>query len=119
MRILVFCLLLFPLIGDTNKGEPITIHVKEVHRTQDEGTDKGQWSYTTAIAETKTIIYTIKCGEYLSIEKNLRTLRCFQISAGKDYPVRRFITNINFWQDEPSVAGQLLALYTITDEKEK
>jgi hypothetical protein len=122
MRNLLYFLALLPLVGGidkVDKGELITVHVKEVHRTQDEGTEKGTWLHITAIAESRTIIYSIKCDEYLSVEKHDFIVRCFQISAGKDYPARKFVRSINFWPDGEKGDGYSLSLYEIADEKEK
>jgi hypothetical protein len=118
MRLLV-CLFVLSLISETDKGEPISVHVKEVHRTQDEGTDKGTWFHIIAVVETKAVVYNLKCDEFLSLEKRDFVVRCFNISAGKDYPARKFPKSISFWQPEDKVEGQTLVLYEIADEKEK
>ncbi len=56
-------------VNAQNRGEPISVHVKEVHRVQDEeGTEKGNWFHITAIVESKTIIYSLKCNEFFSNE---------------------------------------------------
>ncbi|HWZ55057.1 MAG TPA: hypothetical protein VNZ63_03245 [Verrucomicrobiae bacterium] len=118
------CVLLFLVlltatgVKAQNKGDPISLHVKEVHRDQDEGTEKGTWIHITAIAESKTVTYALKCDEFLSTEKHSFVVRCFNLSAGKDYFARRFPTAINFWQPEDAGEGTL-AVYEIVSEKEK
>jgi hypothetical protein len=106
------------VVDAQDKGEPISLRVKEVHRDQDEGTEKGTWFHITAIAESKTILYTLKCDAFLSTEKHDFAVRCFNLSAGKDYSARRFPTSINFWRPADGREGAL-ALYEIVSEKEK
>lgn len=106
--------------GAPDKGEPMTVHVKEVHRIQDENpTKEGAWFHITAIVETKTVIYSLKCDEYISNEKHGYAVGCFHLAAGKDYPAHRFPTAMNFWQPEDNNKGYTLALYDIESEKEK
>jgi len=73
-----------------DKGEPLTVHVKEVRRVQDEnGTKEGNWFHITATVESKTVIYSLKCDEFLRAEKGDYTIACFHLNAGKDYTARR------------------------------
>jgi hypothetical protein len=99
-------------------GEPVSLHVKEVHRTQ-EDTEYGFETHITAVVESKTVIYSVKCDETYSREKRGYTLRCKYLSAGKDYPAHKFPDAINFWLPEEKVQGYLLAMYEIVSEKEK
>jgi hypothetical protein len=120
MRCFLVCLALLTVAGAgaQDKGEPISLHVKEVHREQDEGTEKGTWFHITAIAESKTIIYTLKCDQFLSTEKHIFVIRCFNLSAGKDYSAFKFPTAVSFWHQEDAGEGTQ-ALYEIVSEKEK
>jgi hypothetical protein len=120
LRCALLCLVLLTAarVDAQDKGEPISLHVKEVHRAQDEGAEKGTWFHITAIAESKTITYTLKCDEFLNMEKHRFVVRCFNLSAGKDYSARRFPTSINFWKPEDSGEGTL-AVYEVISEKEK
>jgi hypothetical protein len=122
MRIFLFCLAILAAVGmdAQDRGEPIAVHVKEVHRTQDEGTEKGTWFHITAVGETKTILYSLKCDEFLSMEKHAFVFRCAHLSAGRDYSARKFSDAINFWPaEEKPIDGVSLALYEIVSEKEK
>lgn len=110
---LLFCLLTLP----QDKGEPISLHVKEVTRTQDEGNEKGAWFHIKVVAESKTVVYSLSCDEFLNINSGW-TMRCFHVAAGKDYSVRKFPTAMNFWPPEEKGPGTL-ALYDILSEKEK
>jgi hypothetical protein len=101
-----------------DKGESISLHVKEVHRTQ-ETTNYGFDSHITAVVESKTIEYSIKCTESYSLEKRSYTGRCFGLSAGKDYPALKFPDSINFWPPGDKGEGYVLILYDIVGEKEK
>ena len=113
------CLLLtFGLGEPQDKGEPIALHVKEVHRTQ-EATDYGFDYHITAVVESKTIVYSLKCDETFTREKGGFTIRCAQLSAGKDYAARKFVDAINFWPPEAKGQGYLLGMYEIVSEKEK
>jgi hypothetical protein len=102
-----------------DKGEPISLHVKEVHRDQDEGTEKGTWYHIRAVAESKPVVYTLKCDEFLNMEQHDFTLRCSHLSAGKDYSALKFPDAINFWPPGEKGNGYRLALYEIVSEKEK
>ncbi|HEU0048175.1 MAG: hypothetical protein DMG96_28685 [Acidobacteria bacterium] len=103
-----------------NKAEPISVHVKEVHRNADaEPTDKGAWFHITAVAETKTIIYSLKCDEFYSYAKRDYAVGCFHLAAGKDYSGFRAPTALNFWKPEDKNKGYTLAVYEIVSEKEK
>jgi hypothetical protein len=118
MKSLLFLVvLLSPII--TPDGEPISVHVKEVHRTQDENTGKGNWLHIAAVVETKTVTYSLKCDEFLSTEKHDYTLKCYNLSAGVDYSARLFATAMSFWKSEEKGKGYMLVEYDITDEKEK
>jgi hypothetical protein len=121
MKCLLFCLAL--LTGTAaypqDKGEPVSLHVKEVHRAQDEGTEKGTWYHITAVVESKTVVYSLKCDEFLSMEKREFAGRCFHLSAAKDYPARKFSEAINFWTSDDQGKGSVLILYEIVSEKEK
>ena len=100
------------------KGEPITVHVKEVHRVQ-ESVEKGVWTRIKAIVETKTVIYSLECSEFASVEKGY-TLVCSNLSAGHDYSARKFETSINFWPpSKKETEGPLQMAYEIVSEKEK
>lgn len=119
MRCLLFCLVL--MAGGAkaqDKGKPISLHVKEVHRTE-EDTDYGFQSHITAIVESKTVVYSIKCDETYSREKRGYTGRCFSISAGQDYGALKFSDAINFWQPGDKGEGYVLIMYDILAEKEK
>lgn len=120
MRLVLICLVLLTTAGANaqDKGEPISLHLKEVHREQDESNEKGTWFHITAIAESKAIIYTLNCDAFLSTEKHNFAIRCFNLSAGKDYSAFKFPTSISFWQ--PKDAGEgTLATYSVSSEKEK
>jgi hypothetical protein len=101
-----------------DKGEPISVHVKEVHRSQ-EGDENGTIFHFTAVVESKSVIYSISCDEVYSREKRAYTARCFRLSAGKDYSVRRFPDAMNFWPPEDRGEGYLLVMYDVVSEKEK
>lgn len=103
------------------KGEPISVHVKEVHRIQDpeSATEKGSWFHLTAIVESKTVVYSLKCDEYYSLQKHTFAISCFHLSAGKDYAARKFPTAMSFWTPGDEEGEGLLALYDIVSEKEK
>jgi hypothetical protein len=106
--------------GQRDKGEPISVHVKEVHRIQDENpTKEGNWFHITAVVETKTIIFSLQCDEYLSNQKHDYAAGCFHLAAGKDYSGLRFATAINFWKPEDKNRGYTLLLHQIISEKEK
>ena len=113
-----FCLPMLPP-SDQEKFETITVHVKEVHREQ-ESTDKGVWVHITAVVETKTIVYSLKCDEFASVEHGY-TMVCTNLSAGRDYSGRKYPKAISFWpstkRDEEG--GPSHASYEITSEKEK
>lgn len=102
-----------------NKGEPIMVHVKEVNRIQNEDpTAEGNWFHLTAVVETKTIVYSLRCDEFYSTPNHKFSPNCFRLSAGKDYPALKFQTAISFWsptekRDYPAI------LYEIVSEKEK
>jgi hypothetical protein len=103
-----------------DKGEPVSVHVREVHRVQDEEpTAEGNWFHITAVVETKTIIYSLKCDEYYSNEKRGFAASCFHLSAGKDYSGKRFSTSIGFWRPEDRNSSSTLIMYDIVSEKEK
>jgi hypothetical protein len=119
VRCVLFCLVL--LIAGAkaqDKGEPISLHVKEVHRTQ-EGNEYGFENHFTAVVESKTVLYSIRCDETFTREKHGFTVRCAQLSAGKDYSARKFVDAINFWPPEAKGEGYLLSMYEIVSEKEK
>jgi hypothetical protein len=101
-----------------DKGEAISVHVKEVHRSQD-GTENGNTFHIAAVVESKTVTYSIKCDYFYSREKQSYTSRCFTLSAGKDYSVLKFSDSINFWPPEGRGQAYLLLMYDIVSEKEK
>ncbi len=74
MRFLFGCLVLtMPWSANPqhDKGESISVHVKEVHREAEaEPTEKGSWFHITAVVETKAIIYSLKCDEFYSYKKS-------------------------------------------------
>jgi len=111
-------LLLFAIDEPQDKGESVTLHVKEVHRAR-ETTEYGFLSHITAVAESKTIAYSIQCDESYSNKTGGYTLRCSELSAGKDYSARRFRSVISFWPPEAKGEGYLLGMYEIISEKEK
>lgn len=116
----ILCWLWLAAQSTPQKGEPLTVHVKEVHRSGDENDDaRGFSSHITAIAESKTVIYSLKCDEYFSREKHTYSARCFPLEAGKDYSARKFPTAISFWQPEDRDKGSILLAYDIESEKEK
>jgi hypothetical protein len=104
-----------------DRGEPVVVHVKEVHRTEDASTEKGTWYHIRAVGESATVVYTLKCSEYLNVKlpKPDFTLRCYALSAGKEYKAFKFPRALNFWQPEDKSTTGTLALYDIVDEKEK
>jgi hypothetical protein len=114
MRYILFlCLFLVP----PDRGEPSTLHVKEVQRT--EGSDEyGTWFHIKVTAESKTVVYVLSCDEFLN-NKTGWTVSCYHVSAGKDYPVRLFDTCINFWPPGVKPDTGQAALYDILAEKEK
>jgi hypothetical protein len=103
-----------------DKGEPTTLHVKEVTRTQDEGTEKGTWFHIKVQAESKTILYGLSCDEFISPKGGYR-VSCFHLKAGQDYSARVFPTAVSFWPVPASKEDQdtLLAVYDILSQKEK
>jgi hypothetical protein len=121
MRFLLFWFALLAVVANAqNKGEPVSLHVKEVHRGQsDEINDKAIIYHITAVAESKTIIYSLQCDEIFSIEKHVYTGRCFSLSAGKDYSARKFDTAISFWPEEREGEKYLLIMYDTVSEREK
>lgn len=112
------CLSMRPTAGQ-EKPETITIHVKEIHRDQ-ESTDKGAWVHITAVVETKTIIYSLKCDEFASVEHGY-TVVCTNLSAGHDYSGRKYPRAISFWPstERDEEGGPRHSAYEITSEKEK
>jgi hypothetical protein len=102
-----------------DKGTPVNLHVREVHRTEDEATEKGTMYHITAVVESKTVVYKIKCDEFLSMEKHDFTMKCSDLSAGQDYPAHLFVNAISFWQPEQKGDGYIHVAYDIMDEKEK
>jgi len=119
----ILCLFLLLWSGEINgqdKGEPLSLHVKEVHREQsDESNNRAIIYHITAVVESKTIVYSLQCDEIFSMEKHDYTGRCFSISAGKDYSARKFDTAISFWPPEERGEKYLLFMYDIVSEKER
>jgi hypothetical protein len=115
---LLFLIFLLPAAAQ-QKGDAITVHVKEIHREQ-ESTDKGAWIHITAVVETKTIVYSLKCDEFASVEKGY-TMICSQLAAGRDYSGRRYATVISFWPptEKDEEGGPRKVAYDILSEKEK
>jgi hypothetical protein len=114
----LFLLLAAPLCAQ-QKGEPISVHVREVQRIQDENADEhGNWFHLTAVVETKTVVYTLKCDEYYSTPNHKFSLSCVHLSAGKDYSAFKFPTAINFWAKGEAAEGTR-AMHEIVSEKEK
>lgn len=97
--------------------EFVSLHVKEVHRDEDQPTAKGTWYHIKAIAESKTVIYTMTCDEFLSAETFDYVVKCFDLSAGGNYPALKLPKSINFWPDKRLKPAR--ALYDIVSEKEK
>jgi hypothetical protein len=103
-----------------DKCEPATIHVREVHRVQDdEASEKGNWFHITAVVETKTVVYSLKCDEFIKAPEYKFTISCFHLSAGKDYDATVSPTTINFWLKGSRAEGTLLAVHEIVSAKEK
>jgi hypothetical protein len=103
-----------------DKGEPATVHVREVHRVQDdEATEKGNWYHITAVVETKTVVYSLKCDEFIKAPEYKFTISCFHLSAGKDYDALVSPTAINFWAKGSRAEGTTLAVHEIVSAKEK
>jgi hypothetical protein len=121
MRSFVFWLAFLVAAGANaqNKGEPISVHVKEVHRNQDEATEKGTWFHVKAVVESKTVVYSLTCDEFLNMEIRDYTLRCYSIAAGKDYSGYRTQNSLNFWKPEDKDKKYRLAVFEIVSEKEK
>ena len=119
MRCLLLCLaLLTTSVEAPDKGEPISLHVKEVHRSK-EVTEYGYETHITAVVESKTVVYSIKCDESFNKEKGGYMGRCLDISAGKDYTAVKFLEAINFWPPGDKSQGYVLIMYDIVGEKEK
>jgi hypothetical protein len=118
MRVLAaFFFMLFAL--PQQKSEPIFLHVKEVHR-ENEDTPQGNWTHFYVTAESKTVIYSLKCSELINTEKQTYTVLCSHVSAGTDYQAKKFPTAISFWLDsETTPSGTIRAAYEIMSEKEK
>jgi hypothetical protein len=117
---LILVVLFISAPNPSDKGEPILVHVKEVHRIQndEEATEKGNWFHLTATVETKTVVYSLRCDEYFSTPDHKFSAGCFHLSAGKDYPALKFPTAISFWQ--PGERHDFtMVMYDITSEKEK
>jgi hypothetical protein len=62
--------------GVPQKGDPITVHVREVNRTEDERTEKGTWYHVKATVESEKVVYTLKCDEFINVDIMDYTLRC-------------------------------------------
>jgi hypothetical protein len=119
--LLVFILLaLFPLPQESpQKGEPITLHIKEVTRTQDENAnEKGTSFHIKVTAETKTIVYSLSCEEFLNMEQHVFTGSCYHVRAGRDYDALLFDDAISFWRQGEKSSGTKI-LYDVVTEKEK
>jgi hypothetical protein len=103
------------------KGQPVSVHVKEVHRGDKESNEEGAWIHITATAESKTIVYSLKCDEFYSYKKGDYAIKCFSLTAGQDYSGVRGspVAALNFWKPENYHKGYALAAYTIVSEKEK
>lgn len=73
MRYFLFCLAVVTgaVAYPQDKGEPIVLHTKEIHRAQDEGTEKGTWYHITVTAESKTVIYTLELGDELGDRRDV------------------------------------------------
>lgn len=122
MKTILFSLTLLTAAGlnAQDKGEPVSVHVREVHRVQDdEPTEKGSWFHLTAVVETKVVVYSLKCDEYYSTPDHKFTISCFHLSAGRDYDALESPTTINFWTRRPQEEGPLLAVHEIVSAKEK
>jgi hypothetical protein len=104
---------------DEEKKEPVTVHVKEVNRTDGDYSEKGAWFNITAVLESKTIIYSVKCQEFYRYDDKAYTIRCFPISAGKDYSGLKFASSILLWPPAAKHYAYRLGTYTIVSEKEK
>jgi hypothetical protein len=101
------------------KGEPISIHVREVSRTEDEPTAKGTWYHVKAVVESKTILYRLTCDEFLNMEIRDYTLRCYDLAAGKDYAGYRSQNSMNFWTGADKGKKYRLSVFAIVSEQEK
>jgi hypothetical protein len=108
-------------VNAQSRKEVISVHVKEVHRVQDgEATAKGTKFHITAVVESRTIIYSIKCDEIYSPETRGYFPQCFRLSAGKDYPVHKSPIGMSFWSEDTKFsAGHAYAFYDVVSEKEK
>jgi hypothetical protein len=74
-----YFLLLLPLLGVPpvpQQGDPISVHVREVHRDEDTPTAEGTWYHVKAVVESKTVVYTLSCDEFLNMKIREYTLRC-------------------------------------------
>jgi len=120
MKFLLLWFALLTVVANAqNKGEPVSLHIKDVHRGQsDESNDKAIIYHITAVAESKTIVYSLQCDEIFSMEKHDYAARCFSLSAGKDYSARKFDTAISFWLPKER-EKYLLVMYDIVSEREK
>jgi hypothetical protein len=102
-----------------DKGEPVSVHVREVQRNEDEPTEQGTWFHVKAVVESKTIVYTLQCDEFLNMEVKDYTLRCYDLAAGKDYAGNRTQNSLNFWKPEDRGKKFRMSVFSIVSEKEK
>jgi hypothetical protein len=102
-----------------DKGEPVSVHVREVQRNDDEPTEKGTWFHVKAVVESKTIVYTLQCDEFLNMDVKDWTLRCYDLAAGKDYTGYRTQNSLNFWKPEDKGKKFRMSVFSIVSEKEK
>lgn len=121
IREAVFTVLVFTSVGTIaaqEKYEPITVHVKEVTRTRQNG-EKATWFNISAVMESKTVIYSVECREYQQNDTGHFTIRCFPVAAGKDYSGKRLATSIALWPPDAKDDEYKLGVYSIISEKEK
>jgi hypothetical protein len=112
-------LVLISATAAQDTGGPLVVHVKEVKRVDGDSGEHGTWFDITAVMESKTIVYSVKCREFYRYDDHKYTLRCFPIAAGKDYSGKRLATGISLWPPNAKDDEYKLGLYTIVSEKEK
>jgi len=68
------------------KPQPISIHVREVHR-EPEKYENGVMVQITAVVETKAVVYSLTCEAFTKppSDNTKRNLICGELEAGHDY----------------------------------
>lgn len=117
--VLLFVLVPKSLIAQ-DKPQPISIHVREVHRTP-ETFEGGVMVHITAIVETKTTVYSVRCDAFTksASDTTKRNLICGDLAAGHDYDAWKYFDAISLWKFGTYSGSDRRILYSIVSEKEK